>query len=167
MVTIVSRCRLRLVCSELFSMISSCSRRAVKALAEFLRRQAERWVCERLNVVLEAMDERAQRHQLPMEPHGQAADAADQLPVDIQLVGQDPFLGVVELIGKTVGKAVERLDHLSGNHLKQGGGRLHLEPPAQFLAGCLDGVQLMPAARDEHALGQSKMQKADLLSGTA
>ncbi|MGC2340281.1 MAG: hypothetical protein WA453_01590 [Methyloceanibacter sp.] len=84
-----------------------------------------------------------------------------------QLVGQDPFLGVVELIGKTVGKAVERLDHLSGNHLKQGGGRLHLEPPAQFLAGCLDGVQLMPAARDEHALGQSKMQKADLLSGTA
>ena len=44
-----------------------------------------------------------------MQPHGRAPHAADHLAVDIQLIGQDPFLGMVELIGKPIGKMVERL----------------------------------------------------------
>jgi hypothetical protein len=42
-----------------------------------------------------------------VQPHGHAPDAADQLPVGIQLVGQDPLLGAIELTGKTVGNMVE------------------------------------------------------------
>ena len=61
-----------------------------------------------------------------MHPYGRAPHAADHLAVDIQLIGQDPFLGMVELIGKTVGKLVEQLDHLPGNQFKQGGWRLNL-----------------------------------------
>ena len=40
---------------------------------------------------------------------------ADDFAVDIQLIGQDPFFGPVELIGKTIDKMVERLDHVPGN----------------------------------------------------
>ena len=78
--------------------------------------------------MLEALDERAERDELPMHPYGRAPHAADHLAVDIQLIGQDPFLGMVELIGKTVSKLVERLDHLPGNQFKQGGWRLNLGP---------------------------------------
>ena len=69
------------------------------------------------------------------------------------LVGEDPFLCMVELIGKTVGESVERFGHLPDNHLEKDGGRLHLETPAQLLAGGFNGVQLMPTAGNEDALG--------------
>jgi hypothetical protein len=57
--------------------------------------------------MVQAVHERAKRDQLPVQPHGHAPDAADQLPVGIQLVGQDPLLGAIELTGKTVGNMVE------------------------------------------------------------
>ena len=79
-----------------------------------------------LDFVLEALDERAERNELPMQPHRRAPHAADDFAVDIQLIGQDPFFGPVELIGKTIGKMVERLDHLPGNQFKQRGRRLDL-----------------------------------------
>ena len=117
--------------------------------------------------MLEPLDERAERDQLPMHAHGRAPHAADHLAVDIQLIGQDPLLGVVELIGKAIGKMVEQLDHLPGNQFKQGGRRLNFGTETQRLAGGFDGVQLMPAAGDEYFLGQGKMQKADFLGGAA
>ena len=61
-----------------------------------------------------------------MQPHGHAPHAADHFAVDIQLIGQDPLFGPVELIGKAIGKMVERLDHLPGNQFKQRGRRLDL-----------------------------------------
>jgi hypothetical protein len=58
-------------------------------------------------------------------------------------------LSTVELTGKAAGKLIERLDHLPGYHLEQGRRRLHLETSAQNLPRSFDGVQLMPAARNE------------------
>ncbi|HSB58418.1 MAG TPA: hypothetical protein VLD66_02340 [Methyloceanibacter sp.] len=96
--------------------------------------------------MLEALDERAERDQLPMHPYGRAPYAADHLAVDIELIGQGPFFGMVELIGKTIGKMVERLDHLPGNQFEQRCRRLNLGAETQRLAGGFDGVQLMPTA---------------------
>ena len=115
--------------------------------------------------MLEAVDERAKRDELPMQPHGHAPHAADDMAVDIHLIGEDPFLGPVELTGEALGITIERLEHLPGDRLEQSGGRLHLDAAAERLPGRFDGVQLMPAAGDEQGLGQGKMQKADLLGG--
>src|SRR5262245_18976718 len=90
-----------------------------------------------------------------MHAYGGAPHAADHLSVDIQLIGQDPLLGMVELIGKTIGKMVERRDHLPGNQFEQCGWRLTLGAKPQRLAGGFDGVQLMPATGDEYFLGSA------------
>ena len=119
----------------------------------------------RKRVADERTVERESHDELAMQPHGHAPHAADDLAVDIHLIGQDPFLGPVELIGEALGIMVERLDHLPGDRLEQGGGRLHLDAAAERSPGRFDGVQLMPAAGDEQGLGQGKMQKADLLGG--
>jgi hypothetical protein len=58
---------------------------------------------------------------------------------------------------------VERFDHLAGDRLQKGGGRLHLGATAKHAPGRLDGIELMAAAGDEQGLGQGKTQKAYLL----
>src|SRR5262249_4531309 len=125
----------------------------IEPLKKLLRPQIEGRILGLLDFVLETLDERAERDQLPMHAYGRAPHAADHLAVDIELIGQDPFLGKVELIGKAVGKMVERLDHLPGNQFEQDGRRLNLGTETKRLAGGFDSVQLMPAAGDEYFLG--------------
>src|SRR5262245_7151215 len=99
-------------------MISSCSsRERSRSSTISVSSQSRRWMSffvRRLrdgfsdsSISCSKLDERAERDQLSMHAYGRAPHAADHLSVDIQLIGQDPLLGMVELIGKTIGKMVE------------------------------------------------------------
>jgi hypothetical protein len=68
---------------------------------------------------LESVDERAQNDELPMQSHGHTPDAADRLPVDTHLPGQDPFLDTVEMTGETLSIEVNRLNHLLHDHFEK------------------------------------------------
>ena len=115
-------------------------------------------------IEVEPLYERAKDHELPMEPHGGAADAAEQPPPFAHLVGEDLLLDAVELGSGVVGIAIDGVDHLLQEHLQKYRRGWNFATASDELARDVDRAQRAAAAGDEQRLGQGEMEKADLFS---
>ena len=121
--------------------------------------------CERQflgKIEVETLYERAKDHELTMEAHGGAADAAEHRPPFAYLVGEDSLLDAVELGSGVVGIAIDGVDHLLQEHLQKYRRGRNFATASDELARDVDRAQRAAAAGDEQPLGQGEMEKADL-----
>ena len=119
------------------------------------------------HLALEAMDQRALRRQLPMQPHRQLANPGKGLMLIACRSDQHPLLDLVEIFGEAVGIALDGFDHVLDDGLQQRGGGGDLAAGAQRPARRLERVQTLPASADEELLGHGEMQEADLIGRAA
>jgi hypothetical protein len=64
----------------------------VELLDQFLGRQSDAHIDDRSMLCSNRWDERAQNDELPVQTHAHAPDAADDLPVEAHLIGEDSLL---------------------------------------------------------------------------
>ena len=114
-------------------------------------------------LLVEAMEQRAQAGELAMQPDaGPAQPAEIAAHLRLGVVGQNPFLDVVDLLAELVGHPVQRVGDLVDDLFQQMGDVVDAVAAFEHPARRIGRAQRLMAAADQKLLGHREAQERGL-----
>src|SRR5262249_34280804 len=115
--------------------------------------------------MLDPLEQPAQTGELPVQPDGGPADAAQGLPFVAHLRPQDRFLGTVKVSVEFDRIPLDHVDDMLDDRLQEMRHAFDLAAVPQRLASRLDRREMAMPPADQEVMGQREAELADLVRG--